>query len=358
MSHQQRKDDHVAHAHALYRERRINDFDHLDFVHHSFPELDCVAISLATRTRAFAWPFPFYINGMTGGSAKTLEINRQLGEVAQATGLAIASGSQSAALKDPNVRASFSVLRERHPNGFVLGNVGAGVSPTQAEQAVEMLHADALQVHINAPQELVMPEGDREFGAWLDNIEAIRARVGVPVVVKEVGFGMSEETAFRLRERGVELVDVSGRGGTNFIAIENLRRSAQEYDYLEGWGQSAVVSLLEVSPHMGALDVLASGGVRHPLDVLKALALGARAVGVSGRVLHILLSEGPEVLIETLEAWKAQLRTLMAMVGATTVEELRHTDLLIRGPVREHCELRGIDPMTYARRARSARHGG
>lgn len=352
MSHSQRKDDHVAHAEALFAQRCHNEFDDLDFVHHSLPGLDYHQITLATSLGDVEWPFPFYINGMTGGSEKTGEINRQLGEVAQATGLAIATGSQSAALKNPELRATFSTLREHNANGFVMGNVGVSTPPQLAEQAVEMLAANALQVHINAPQELVMPEGDRQFNDWLDNLTAIKERVRVPVIAKEVGFGMSDATVQLIQERGIKFIDVSGRGGTNFIAIENLRRPAAELGYINGWGQSAAASLIEAAPARGRAQLLASGGVRTPLDIIKALALGAQAVGVSGQVLHTLINHGPEALIAMIEEWKEQLRTLMTMVGAADVADLKHSDLLVRGSLREYCELRGLNPASYARRSR------
>ncbi|WP_025732574.1 type 2 isopentenyl-diphosphate Delta-isomerase [Carnimonas nigrificans] len=353
MSQSQRKDDHVAHAEALFKESRHNEFDDLEFVHHSLPGIDCDQVALETSVGSFEWSLPFYINGMTGGSQKTGEINRQLGEVASATGLAIATGSQSAALKNPELRDTFSTLRKHNPHGFVMGNVGVDTSPELAEQAVEMLDADALQVHINAPQELVMPEGDRHFSAWLDNLAAIRERVGVPVIAKEVGFGMSDTTIRLLQERGITLIDVSGRGGTDFIAIENLRRPVAELDYIKGWGQSAAASLIEAAPVVNSAQLLASGGVRTPLDVVKALALGAKAVGVSGQVLHTLMNQGPEALIAMLEEWKQQLRTLMTMIGAANVASLQHSDLLLRGRLREYCELRGLNPAGYARRSRS-----
>ncbi|MGJ8525435.1 Isopentenyl-diphosphate delta-isomerase [Halomonadaceae bacterium LMG 33818] len=358
MSHSQRKDDHVAHAEALYQERRINDFDHIDFVHHSLPNVNSDHVSLITQLGDIEWPLPFYINGMTGGSLNTGKINQALGEVARATGVAIATGSQSAALKKPELAPTFSILREQNPDGFIMGNVGAGTAPDAARKAVEMLQADALQVHINAPQELVMPEGDRDFTHWLDNIAEIKRHVSVPVIAKEVGFGMSEATIQALQARGISLIDVSGRGGTNFIAIENQRREARELGYLEGWGQSAVASLLEASlvagtsayTPSGETILLASGGVRTPLDVVKALALGAKAVGVSGFVLHELLTHGTESVIATLEDWKKQIRLLMTMVGAASIDALKQTDLLIRGPLKEYCELRGISPLEFAQR--------
>ncbi|MGO1912784.1 MAG: alpha-hydroxy-acid oxidizing protein, partial [Corynebacterium sp.] len=211
----------------------------------------------------------------------------------------------------------------------------------------------ALQVHVNPAQELVMPEGDRDFRHWLDRIAEIVEAVDVPVVVKEVGFGLSADSVAELAARGVTTVDVSGRGGTNFIDIENHRRSRQEYTYLSGWGQSTPECLLDTVHGPGGaptVHVLASGGVRTPLDVVRALALGARAVGVSGHFLHVLLTDGPDALVEELDAWTDQVRTLMTLLGAPDVPSLTSTDVLVTGETAEFARLRGIDLPSLARR--------
>lgn len=168
-----------------------------------------------------------------------------------------------------------------NPEGMIFSNVGADVPVEKALEAVELLEAQALQIHVNSPQELVMPEGNREFVTWLDNIASIVSRVSVPVIIKEVGFGMSKELMHDLQQIGVKYVDVSGKGGTNFVDIENERRANKDMDYLSSWGQSTVESLLETTAYQSEISVFASGGLRTPLDAIKSLALGAKATGMS-----------------------------------------------------------------------------
>lgn len=155
-----RKDEHVSLAKAFHKEHS-NDFDAVRLVHQSFPQIDVADVSIATTVFDRSFSSPFFINAMTGGSEKTLKINQELAEIAQACELMMATGSVSAALKDPSVADSFRIVRKANPDGFLLANIGAGSPVENAQRAVELFGADALQIHLNAPQELVMPEGDR-----------------------------------------------------------------------------------------------------------------------------------------------------------------------------------------------------
>ena len=277
---EQRKNEHVEIAMAQ-SDAPQSDFDRVRFVHHSIPNINVDEVDLTSRTTDFDMTYPIYINAMTGGSEWTKQINAKLAVVARETGLAMAVGSTHAALRNPKMAESFSIARQTNPEGIIFSNVGADVPVDKAVEAVSLLDAQALQIHVNAPQELVMPEGNREFSTWLDNVAAIVQRVDVPVIIKEVGFGMSKELYKDLIDVGVTYVDLSGKGGTNFVTIENERRSNKDMDYLANWGQSTVESLLESSAYQDSLNVFASGGVRTPLDVVKSLALGAKAVGMS-----------------------------------------------------------------------------
>lgn len=177
------------------------------------------------------------------------------------------------------------------------------------------------------------------------------------MVVKEVGFGLSARTILDLERTGVAGVDVGGAGGTDFIAIENERREGRDFAYLRGWGQSTPLCLLESlwGRHSVGLEVLACGGVRNPLDVLRALALGARAVGASGHFLRVLTQGGPDALHLELSTWRDHLRTLMALVGADDVAGLRRTDLLVTGRTAERARLLGVDLSMLARRSHEER---
>lgn len=353
----QRKNDHIRLADKQQSIKRSNAFDDLRVIHHAFPDMAMRDVDLSTSVCGSSWSSPFYINAMTGGSSRSNEINTALALAAAQTGLAIASGSQHAALRDSALTASFTTIRQ-HTAGFVFANVGPTVDPNQAVAAVSMLDADALQIHVNAAQEMVMPEGDRDFTSWRKRISDIIEAVQVPVIVKEVGFGLSSQSIGIIQSLGARAVDVSGQGGTDFVSIENSRRKRSEYAYLQGFGQSTALCLLDAQQHgygsKSSLEVLASGGIRNPFDVLKALVLGARAVGVSGHFLHTYLQSGSRALVEEIQSWQGQLRSLMTLVGAQTIEDLQRCDILVTGTSKEEAELLGIDCGQFARRSYEA----
>ncbi|MBM6614591.1 type 2 isopentenyl-diphosphate Delta-isomerase [Desemzia sp. RIT804] len=345
-----RKNEHVSLAEHFYTETHQTDFDHIRFVHHSIPETGTQKIDLSTSFAGLSMTQPFYINAMTGGSSWTKKVNEKLATVARETGLLMASGSLSAGLKDPSVADSFTIIRETNPNGQILANLGGGQTLENAKKAINLIQANGLQIHLNTPQEIVMPEGDRDFSSWLTKLEQIVKGVDVPVIVKEVGFGMSRETMQQLASIGVKTIDVSGKGGTNFAQIENYRRTKNSMDFLEDWGQSTAISLLEAQPLMGSTEILASGGIRTQMDILKSLSLGAHAAGISGYFLHYVLQHGVDETIAHVEQIKEQLVAVMTLLGAESVADLQKTDLIITGPVRDWCEARDIDYRSFARR--------
>lgn len=347
-----RKDDHVRLAVEQQRDhRRHNEFDDVSFVHDALSGIDRCEVSPATRFAGIAWEYPLYINAMTGGSAATGAINRDLAIAARETGVAIATGSMSAYFRDESTAGTFSVMRRENPDGFIMANVNATASVQQARRAVDLLRADALQIHLNVIQETVMPEGDRSFSRWSAQIEKIAAGVDVPVIAKEVGFGLSRAAVLALQDLGVAAADVSGAGGTDFARIENDRRDGAQYSYLDGWGLSAPACLLDSQGTQ--IPLLASGGVRNPLDAARSLALGAVAVGASGGFLRTLLDEGVAGLIARISAWQEQLVALMTALGARTPAELARCDVLIRGDLRAFCLDRGVDLRQLAARSRA-----
>ncbi|MBF9314131.1 type 2 isopentenyl-diphosphate Delta-isomerase [Bifidobacteriaceae bacterium NR002] len=354
---QHRKDEHMKLADEQYSAYANSGFDSVRFMPNALPQVALEEVDSSVRvfarvnssvfesaaaattqataadspaTAAANWRSPLYINAMTGGSVRAQKVNAQLARVAAKTGVAMASGSLSAALRDGALASTFSVIRSENPRGFVMANVSAGTSASDAMRAVSMLQANALQVHLNAAQELVMPEGDRDFRNWLKNIEQIVREceaARVPVIVKETGCGMTARDVLRLRDVGVRAVDVSGRGGTNFVAIENARRARDGYSYLADWGLTTVESLIDIRKcealKSNPVEIFASGGVRTPLDVVRALALGASAVGVAGEFLHTLMHEGEDALTQQIADWQEQIRVIMALLGCKTVADLR-----------------------------------
>lgn len=345
-----KKDDHVYLAEKFHLERGTSDFDSIRFVYNSFPEMALNQANIHTSFAGLNMENPFFINAMTGGSEKTKEVNKKLALVARETNLAMASGSLSVAIKDPTVSDSFQIIRETNPNGLIFANLGAEHSVEGAKKAIDILEANALQIHVNVLQELIMPEGDRDFSNWLKSIEKIVKAISIPVIVKEVGFGMSKKTIKQLKQIGVGTIDISGAGGTNFAKIENYRRQKNKYDYLEDFGQSTVVSLLEAQPFINNTNIIASGGIRNPLDIIKSLSLGAKAVGVSGTILKMVLDLGVEETILEINNWKRDIGLIMTLLGKRTVADLVHTDLVIVHDVREWCISREIPYERFASR--------
>lgn len=337
-----RKDEHVSLARAFHQKPKENDFDAIRLVHSSLVNTRPEEIDLSTDILGLKLSVPFYINAMTGGSEKTKKINHDLAIIARETGLMMATGSVSAALKDPSVADSYTVVRKVNPNGLILGNMGAGRTSEDAKKIVDLLQADGMQIHLNVPQELVMPEGDRDFHEWQKNIEETIQHLSVPVIVKEVGFGMNKETIQQLQLLGAQAADVSGRGGTSFSQIENARRKKRELDYLDDWGQSTVISLLEAQT-IEDMTILASGGIRDAYDIFKALCLGAKAVGISAAILDHLISNGIDATIELIEDWKTQLHRLYLMTDKATTADLIHNPIILNGAPKEWCQARGID---------------
>ncbi|EHY93270.1 MULTISPECIES: type 2 isopentenyl-diphosphate Delta-isomerase [Staphylococcus] len=339
---EQRKNEHVEIAMAQ-GDATISDFDEIRFVHHSIPSVDVDDIDLTSQLKDFTLDQPLYINAMTGGSEWTKQINEKLAVIARETGIAMAVGSTHAALRNSKMASSFSIVRDTNPEGIIFSNVGADVPVDKAVESVKLLDAQALQVHVNAPQELVMPEGNRTFSTWMENLAQIVSRVDVPVIVKEVGFGMSKETIKSLNEIGVRYVDVSGRGGTNFVDIENERRTYKDMDYLGLWGQTTVESLLESASYQQDMDILASGGVRTPLDAVKCLALGASAVGMSRPFLNQVENYGITETLNYTEQFTDHMKKIMTMLDVKTIKDLKQTQMVFSPKLQSWIEQRGLD---------------
>ncbi|RTE10479.1 type 2 isopentenyl-diphosphate Delta-isomerase [Paenibacillus whitsoniae] len=345
-----RKMEHVHYALELGQSRRQGLAD-IKLVHNCLPESSMDSIALATTIGDLVMRSPILINAMTGGAHETARINRELAILAREKGLPMAVGSQMSAIKNSEVASSYQVVRQENPNGVIFGNLGSEATVEQALRAVDMIEANALQIHLNVMQELIMPEGDRSFEGMLRRIEAIVRHVSVPVIVKEVGFGISRDNAKQLQEIGVRIVDVGGYGGTNFAAIENARRpAASALEWLNDWGTPTSMSLLETLSVYPRGAVIASGGITNALEAVKALALGASAVGMAGVFLGVLQKEGTEALHRLADDLHQGLILIMTALGASTVEALSDCPVVIGGETAGWCEARGIDISPYARR--------
>lgn len=350
MSRLIRKEEHLLNAVKLAHRPVYSGFEDVVIVHNALPEVSLKDISLKTQIFKKKIEAPLIINAITGGGSMSAKVNEALAVAAREAGVGIAVGSQTIAVDEPEYERSFKIVRKINPEGLVLANVGAYVTLDKAKRAVEMIRADALQLHFNVPQELSMQEGDINFRGWFDNVARLIEKAGVPVIIKEVGFGLSYEVVRRLMEIGARNFDIGGRGGTNFIAIEGLRRG-RNTDYLESWGITTVASLVETKSLGKAEMIVATGGVRSPLDIAKSLALGADMAGIAGPYLKILFEQKVAVLIKTIEKTKDELKRIMIMAGVDNPTKLRLVPLVITGNTREWLTERGINTKKFAQRS-------
>lgn len=306
-----RKKDHI--RLALADKTTLTSLDAYAIDYNSVPHFGLDSLDTSTTICNKKWQFPFFINAITAGGEECNKINQDFMEVSKTCGIEFFPGSYSPALKDKNDEAAY-------PKGYSI-NLGLDKDPKLILKAIEKTKAQYIQLHTNPLQEIVMPEGDHNFESWLSTLTEVSKKSPIPVILKETGFGMNEETIKLAIDLNLAAVDVSGMGGTNFARIENGRREDKS-TYLENIGYTTAESLEFASPYRDKIDIIASGGIRNPLDVVKCLALGAKAVGVSKTFLEILVNEGKEALIEEIEKWKKEIQFLMILMNAKNIDEL------------------------------------
>ncbi|MFZ5352502.1 MAG: type 2 isopentenyl-diphosphate Delta-isomerase [Bacillota bacterium] len=329
-----RKDDHIVQF-LRHKPGLHNGFEDVVLQNNSLPELSFDAIDTSTVFLKRKIDFPLMLNATTGGTDYTKEINRELAQLAKQLKLPIAVGSQTVAADNPESAESFRVVRDICSDNIVIANVSAGSSEDRVKKAIEMVEADAVQLHLNAPQEMCMAEGDRSFAGILKNIEHIIKSIEIPLIVKETGFGMSYETACRLGEIGVEYIDISGKGGTDFIAIESSRNQSFDCSFLKNWGIPTALSLLECRQASGSIYIICSGGITNSEEIVKSLCMGADLTAMSGAVLRLLVNEGFDRALAYLEKLKNEVKIIMLLLGAASIEELRNIKYILKGEVKE-----------------------
>jgi isopentenyl-diphosphate delta-isomerase len=334
---QQRKSDHI----------RINlqedvDFKHVStglasyrFVHCALPELDLQDVDTSTTLLGKPLAAPLLISSMTGGTPEASAINRHLAKAAQAAGVGMGVGSQRAAIEDPSLADTFRV-RHVAPDILLMANLGAvqlnyGYGADECRRAVEMIEADALILHLNALQEALQPEGNTRFAGLLSRIEAVCGALEVPVIVKEVGWGLSEQIARQLAGAGVAMIDVAGAGGSSWSQVEMHRAQTEGQRQVAAafadWGIPTVESLLMVRRGAPELPVVVSGGIRNGIQIAKAVALGASACGVAGPLLGPA-TKSDVAVAEVLQVLVTQLRVAMFAAGVADIPTLQHTPIL------------------------------
>ncbi|MBS7624647.1 type 2 isopentenyl-diphosphate Delta-isomerase [Candidatus Bathyarchaeota archaeon] len=336
-------------------------FEDVFLIHKALPEINLEDIRTETFFLNHKFSAPIIVEGMTGGTEKSVTINAAIAQAVEELGLGMGVGSQRAALEDPSLERTYKIVREKAPKAFLVSNIGGPQllmedSISKIKRAVEMIEADALAIHLNPLQEVVQPEGEKFYAGIIDRIRRVTERLDVPIIVKETGGGISAEVAGMLEDAGVACIDVAGAGGTSWAAVEYYRAVEQGIAFsrdlglmLWDWGIPTVISLIEVT-RSTSLPVIASGGVRSSLDIAKSIALGASLAGIARPVL-LSASRGYEDVKRMLSSLIAQLRSVMFLVGADSIERLRKAPLVILGRTAEWLRARGFNPDEYARRS-------
>jgi isopentenyl-diphosphate delta-isomerase len=328
-------------------------------VHRALPEVNLDEIDTAVEFLGAHLRHPIFISSLTGGHPDVTAINERLATIAGEYGLAMGVGSQRAALVTPELAATYQVVRTAAPNAFLIANVGApqlieqqrhpAFTVADARRAVAMIGARALAIHLNYLQEAAQPEGDRRARGSLDALRAIAAEVGVPVIAKETGAGISYEQAHALRAAGVSAIDVGGAGGSSMAAMESVRaqsrgdgRAARIGQLFRGWGIATPIAVIETRLGAPGLPVISTGGVRSGLDAARALALGATLIGMGFPFLKAA-SESLDAVREFLEQFLAELRVAMQLTGAASVAAMQQRPVVVTGQTREWLAARGFE---------------
>ena len=323
-------------------------FEDIELIHKALPEVHKEEIGISTEVFGKKLESPLFITAITGGHEAAKDINKELAIVAEEKQIGLGVGSQRAAIVNSDLRDTYDVVREYAPSALVLGNIGAPQSDL-AQEAVEILDSDILAIHLNPLQEAIQPEGDVDARGYLDSIAEICRTVNVPVMAKETGTGICAEDAKALEEAGVSFIDVEGAGGTSWAAVETYRADDRYMGELFwDWGIPTAVSTVEVANSV-EVPVISSGGIRSGLDAAKAIALGADAVGMALPALKGAY-EGQDALVKMIERFNESLRIAMFLVGASNIEELKDSNLIIKGETKNWLEARGFDTKEYARR--------
>ncbi len=338
-----RKLEHVQHIlEDTGCDRGRRDFEQIALRHRALPELDLNEVDSSLSFLGRKLRFPLLISSMTGGDDERLiTANRNLALAAEHCGVALAVGSQRVQFKQDAARASFD-LRPLAPNALLLANLGAvqlnlGFGTTEAQEALSTLDADGLFLHLNPLQEAIQPEGDVDFSGLADRIGQLNEELNSPILIKEIGCGLSRMDAELLFARGLRFFDVAGRGGTSWSRIEHHRRQPLIDDDLgllfQDWGLPTPRALMELAPlrERGA-TLIASGGIRDALDMLKSVILGASLVGMAKPFLEPAL-ESAEAVIARIESLERAFRIGMFLLGCRTLHDLHgNEDLLLDPP--------------------------
>jgi len=329
-------------------------FEDIHFVPNALPDINLDSINMNTEFLKHDFDYPIFISSITGGTKLAKKINTRLAKLAEKYKIGIGVGSQRAAIEDEANTDSFTIVRQHAPNAFVAANLGAvqfnyDFTIKHAEAAVEMINADALILHLNPLQEAIQPEGNTNFSNLTIKLKEIGKKLKQPLIVKEVGSGISQDIALDLVDGDIPAIDVAGAGGTSWSQIEAIRAKQQGLtkqqkvgELFKDWGLPTAVSTIEVGKFRDRVEIISSGGIRNGLQAAKALAIGAKLVGIALPLACLAATGTEKELLNWLEQFIYELKTTMFLVGAEELEGLQYAPMTVTGKTAEWLIARGL----------------
>lgn len=331
-----RKKDHIKFTVDGQSEYSISSgFENFILRHNALPEIDLEDVTTESELFGRTFGMPLFISSMTGGTTESGQVNAVIAQLCQEFNIPMGVGSQRIMLEDQSAAHSFEVVRNTAPDIFIAANIGGpqiieGVDHKFVERLVKPIQANAVIVHLNCLQELMQPEGDRQFKGILNGINQLVDTTELPIIVKETGAGISVDVADKLYKVGVRCIDIAGSGGTSWSKVENFRHpQGGTMDIFNDWGIPTVQCLMELrdSGHED-LVIIASGGIRTPLDILKSLCLGARFTATAQPVIKAVHQSGINGLRQLLTLWQQQIRFGLLLTGVKNIYELNDRMLI------------------------------
>ncbi len=341
-------------------------YDKIILIHQAFPKISFEDIDTSIDFLGYRLKAPLMITGMTGGHPYTREINGKLAEIASKYRIALGVGSQRPLIVhrgNNEVLESYRVVREVAKDIPLIGNIGINtineLTVNDIEYLVKTIDADALAIHLNPAQEAIQPEGDTRFNqVLLEKVEEIMDSIDIPVIIKEVGNGLSIETVSLFTNIGVKYFDIAGACGTNWVLVEKYRERTSILkkriaDKLESWGIPTPLSLIETRYSAPKSFIIASGGVWDGVKAVKNLVLGADMVGLAKPVIELLIKKGLEEAMKYLDEYIETMKTVMFLTGMRNIKEAKEKPVVLLEPIPTYLLQRGIDLkqyITYIRR--------
>lgn len=316
---------------------KTNGFEKYDFIHNAVTTQDFTKIDLATKFLNYKISFPFMISCMTGGTKQAENINEMLSTAANMLKIPVGVGSQRQALENDSFHDSYKVIRKNAKDVPVVGNIGGAEvarmkSLKEIRKLVDLVEADAMVVHLNPLQELIQPEGNRNFSGLLKKIEKLVKLLDVPVIAKEVGSGIEKSAAKKLLDAGCKGIDVAGAGGTSWSAVEMKRKNNpnENENYLWDWGLPTSYCVRTVSElkKKYKFTLIASGGITSGIDISKALALGADITASARPIFIQVMDHGFEGVVDLIESWFEDVKKIMFLTGSKNIGQLNRSKII------------------------------